>query len=695
MGERLVLGTCHHDCPDTCGWQVTVRDGEEGPVAVALRGREDHPATQGELCPKVNRFLDRVYHPQRILHPLVRTGPKGSRSFRRASWDEALGLIASRWTEIVERHGGEAILPWSSAGTQGLLQSSSLDRRFFARLGATRPQGSMCGLAAGAGMEATTGSRRGSDPFEIRHARLVLLWGTNTKLTNRHLWPHVEAARAQGATVVVIDPLRTATARAADWFIQPLPGTDVAMMLAMMHVLVRDGLVDEDYIARHTIGFEDLARHVADWTPQRAAALCGVPATDIETLAQFYGDEPRSFIRTLVGPEHHANGAMFFRTLACLPTLTGAWRHRGGGLARSVGSWSSVDVDDSVFDAPHLWPGGHAPRSIQVNHLGRALTHGALDPPVASLIVWNANPAVTAPRAALVRQGLEREDLFTVVSEQFLTDTAAYADVVLPATTQIEHLDVVPSWGHLYLGWNEPAIAPRGEAIPNTELWRRLAGAMGFEEPELFASDAELLHASLQRVDLARLRRDGYVRLSVPEQLQPYAHGGAEGPGGVIELRSPRLDAAGLAPLPTFVAPERIGDPHRPLALITAKVHTRFLNSSYSPLPGHGDREGEPFVELDLRDAEARGIVTGDLVRVHSRHGSVVLPARVPAPAESRVRSGVVLVPFGWWRPQHEDGGCANDLTGDTLTDWGGGVSYYDVAVEVERLDTAVAGSPS
>lgn len=685
--DRVVLGTCHHDCPDTCGWQVTVREEALGPVAVSLRGNREHPTSKGELCPKVNRFLDRVYHPQRLLHPLVRTGPKGSRSFRRASWDEALEVIATRWRDIIDTWGGEAILPWSSAGTQGLLQGTSLDRRFFARLGASRPLGSMCGLAAGAGMEATTGSRRGSDPFDVRHARLVLLWGTNTKVTNRHLWPAIEAARSDGATIVVIDPLRTATAQAADWFVQPLPGTDVALMLAMMHVLIRDGLVDREYVDAHTVGFEDLVSHVAEWTPQRASALCGVPATEIETLAQYYGEEPRSFIRSLVGPEHHANGAMFFRTLACLPTLTGAWRHRGGGLARSVGSWSSVDVDESVFDGSHLWPGGVAPRSLQVNHLGRALTHERLDPPIASLVVWNANPAVTAPRAALVRQGLAREDLFAVVSEQFLTDTAAYADVVLPATTQIEHLDVVASWGHLYLGWNEPAIPPRGEAIPNTELWRRLAEAMGFEEPELFSSDAELLHDALSRVDLDTLRRDGFIRLSLPEDLQPYAQGGPDGPGGVVGLRSHRLEAAGLAGLPTFVAPERIADTERPLALMTAKVHTRFLNSSYSPLPGHGDREGEPFVEIDPRDADARGIASGDLVRVHSRHGSLELPALVPDRSQARVRPGVVLIPFGWWRAQHLDGGCANDLTGDTLTDWGGGVGYYDVAVEVERLD--------
>ena len=658
---------------------------EDG-VATRLRGNPDHPYLRGELCPKVNRFLDRVYSPERILTPLVRVGEKGEGRFEAASWDDALALVATRLHEIVDRYGGEAVLPWWDAGTQGLLHMSSLDRRFFARLGSSRCTGSLCGATAGFGVAATNGTPRGADPTDARFSKLILLWGTNTKLTNRHLWPFIEEARAAGATVVVIDPLRTATAEAADWFVQPLPGTDVALMLAVMHVLVRDDLLDHDYIAAHTTGFEELAEHVAGWPPGRAADICGLEVAEIERLALAYGSTRPALIRTLIGAEHHEHGAMFFRTLACLPALTGAWRDRGGGLARSVGSWSEVNVDDSVFDAEHL-AGGATRRGVSMNHLGRALT--ALDdPPVKALFVWNGNPAVTVPSATLTRQGLEREDLFCVVSEQFMTDTARYADVVFPACTQIEQLDVVTSWGHLYVGWNEPAIAPLGESVPNTELWRRLARAMGFTEPELFESDESLLASALRDMDVEQLREQGFVRLSLPEDLRPYAEGGFPTTSGRIELSSEALARAGHPALPTYTpAREALGgDPELlasyPLALLTPKHHTRFLNSSYSHLPKHGPLEGGPFVELDEADASTRGIVDGDTVRVWNDRGALTLTARI----SKRLRSGVVAVPFGWWSSQHGGEGTANSLTSDTLTDWGGGVAYGDTLVQVAAL---------
>lgn len=696
--QRTVRGTCHHDCPDSCGWLVTVEDQGLRPKAVRLRGNPEHPYSAGELCPKVNRFLERVYSPHRIRFPMIRTGAKGEGEFRRATWSEALELVAARLQAVSSEHGAEAIMPWSSAGTQGLIQGSSLDRRLFARLGATRPLGSMCGLTAGAGMEATMGSRLGSDPLDVRHARMVMLWGTNTKLTNRHLWPFVEEARAAGAPVVVVDPLRTVTAEAADWHLQPYPGTDVALMLGMLHVIIRDGLVDHDYVHRHTQGFDELAAHVASWSPQRASEVTGVDPSDLEFIAQLYGSTTPAFIRTLIGPEHREHGAMFFRTLACLPAVTGNWRHLGGGLARSVGSWNGAFVDDSVFDAPHLWPDGRAPRGINVNHLGRALTHERLDPRVMALVVWNANPAVTAPRSSLVRRGLAREDLFTIVSEQFPTDTVRYADVVLPATTQVEHVDVVPAWGHLYLGWNDAAIPPVGEAVPNTELWRRLAGAMGFTEPELFASDEDLITQALTGVDVEALRRDGFVRLPVPEDLRPWAEGGFPTASGRIELSSPGLAARGHGALPEYRAPQEgwgsaVAE-RFPLALLTPKLHTRFLNSSYSPLPGHGDREGAPYVEIDAADAERRGVADGDRVRVYNDRASLDLVARVPRSGTGRGRPGVVVVPFGWWRHQHADDSVANDLTSDTLADWGGGVAYYDVSVEVELTVPAVSPEP-
>ncbi|MEX0698699.1 MAG: molybdopterin-dependent oxidoreductase [Acidimicrobiia bacterium] len=667
MATRTILGTCHHDCPDTCGWVVTVEDTK----AVKLRGNPDHPYSRGELCPKVNSFLDRVYHPDRLLHPMIRVGPKGAGEFRQASWDEALTMIAYRLQEVIATYGGESILPWWDAGTQGLIQMSSLDRRFFARLGASRLTGSLCGATAGAGLAATYGSGKSADPMDVRYSKFIVLWGTNTRLTNRHLWPFIEQARAAGAEVVVIDPIRTMTALSADWFIQPLPGTDVAFMLAVMNVLIRDDLVDQDYVDRHALGFEDLATRVGEWPPERAAGVCGIEAAEIERFARAYGTRRPTFIRTLIGAEHRERGAMFYRTLACLPVLTGAWKDRGGGLSRSVGVWSEDQADDSVFDVPS------GTRQISMNHLGRVLT----DPTVGirALFVWNGNPVVSVPNATQTRKGLVREDLFTVVSEQFMTDTAMFADVVLPATTELEHLDVIPSWGHLYLGWNQPAIPPVGESIPNTELFRRLAGAMGFDDPAFAMDDEALLRSALVDVNIELLQKQGWVRLDLPEDLRPYATGGYATASGRAELRADGLAAIGQDPLPSY-EPAREGpggDPDLfakyPLVLLSPKNHTRFLNSSYSHQ--HGHLEKGPFVEIDPADAADRGIDEGDLVCITNDRSTLKLPARL----STRLRPGVVAIPWGWWG----EGANVNTLTNDSLTDWGGGVAYFDTLVEV------------
>lgn len=646
---------------------VTVEDTK----AVKLRGNPDHPYSRGELCPKVNRFLDRVYHPDRLLHPMVRVGPKGAGEFRQATWDEALATVADRLQGVIAMYGGESVLPWWDAGTQGLIQMSSLDRRFFARLGASRLTGSLCGGTAKAGLAATYGSGKSADPMDVRFSKFIVLWGTNTRLTNRHLWPFIEEARAAGAEVVVIDPIRTITAGSADWFIQPLPGTDVAFMLAVMNVLIRDDLVDQDYVDRHALGYDDLAQRVGEWPPERAAGVCGIEAAEIERFARAYGTRHPTFIRTLIGAEHRERGAMFYRTLACLPVLTGAWKDRGGGLSRSVGVWSEDQADDSVFDVPS------ATRQISMNHLGRVLTDPSAG--IHALFVWNGNPVVSVPNAAQTRAGLVREDLFTVVSEQFMTDTAKFADVVLPATTELEHLDVIPSWGHLYLGWNQPAIPPVGESIPNTELWRRLAGAMGFDDAEFAMDDEALLRSALIDVDIELLQSQGWVRLDLPEDLRPYATGGYATASGRAELRADGLAAIGQDPLPSYV-PAREGpggDPDLfakyPLVLLSPKNHTRFLNSSYSH--HHGHLEKGPFVEIDPADAAARGIDEGDLVFITNDRSTLKLPARL----STRLRRGVVAIPWGWWG----EGANVNSLTNDTLTDWGGGVAYFDTLVEV------------
>jgi anaerobic selenocysteine-containing dehydrogenase len=683
MGDmsHTVHGTCHHDCPDSCGWTVTVDGDGADRVAVKLRGNADHPYSYGELCPKVNRFLDRVYSPDRVLHPLRRVGPKGSGEFERVSWDEALAEIGSRLNAIIDQHGGEAIMPFSDAGNQSTLALQGISSRFFHHIGATRLLRNICGPTVGAGVSMTNGTGLGGDPTLIEHADLILLWATNTKLTNRHLWPVIERARARGAKVVVIDPIRTITAEDADEFVQPLPGTDVAMMLAMMHVIIRDGLVDHDYIERHTIGFDELADAVADWTPQRASEACGVDAAVIERLAREYATTRPAAIRSLIGAEHHENGAMFYRTLACLPALTGAWRDLGGGLFRSVGSWQSELADDAALARPDLLAGRQV-RTFNMSRLGEILLDE--QPPLHAMIVWNCNPLVIVPNAERAREGMQRDDLFTVVHEQFLTDTARYADFVLPATTQIETSDVVEAWGHLWLGWNEAAIEPLGEAVSNSELFRRIAASMGLTEPSLYDDDLTILRDTYPGVDLDELRRTGWMKVPFPESGTPWADGGFPTESGRVEFASDRLERMGQPRVPTFVPP-REGptgpDAERfPLQLLTPKHHARFLNSGYAHLPKHGPAEGGPFVELDAGDAAARGLTEGATARVFNDRASLELPVKIT----ERLRPGVASIPWGWWRDHHPDGKVANSLTNDTLTDWGGGVAYSDTLVQIE-----------
>lgn len=675
---RLVLGTCHHDCPDSCGWQVTVDDDGR---AIQLRGNPEHPYSAGELCPKVNRYLGRVYSDERVLHPLRRVGAKGEGRFEQITWNEALTEIAERFHTIIDTHSAEAILPYVSAGNQSLLALMFGDRLWH-HLGASRLTGGLCGLVAGAGTATTMGTGKGMDPSDLRHSRFIVLWGTNTRLTNRHLWPFIEEARDSGATVVVIDPIRTATAEAADWFLQPRPGTDVALMLAMMHVLVRDGLVDREWVDAHTVGFDDLAAHVADWTPARAAAITGLDEGDIETLARRYGTEAPAAIRTLVGAEHHEHGAMFFRTLTCLPALIGAWRHLGGGYARSVSTWTNDVFDFAALARPDLLA-GRSPRGVAMPQLGRALTDPTLGPPLHAVVMIGVNPLVSVPERERVRAGLSRDDLFTVVHDQFVTDTARYADIVLPATTQIEAVDAVTSWGSLHVGWNHAAIEPLGEAVSNSELHRRLARALGCTEPALFDDDLTALRAALPTLDLDALQRDGFADTPFPADRRPWADGGFPTPSGKLELRSDALAALGAPALPTYTPPTEAPSAEFPFALLTPKQQMRFLNSSYSHLPQHGPLEPAPALEVCADDAAALGLADGDRARVWNHRAELDLPVRIT----NRVRPGVVAVPWGWWARHHggPDAPVANSLTSDAATDWGGGVAFWDTAVAVAR----------
>jgi len=689
VADRVVTGVCHHDCPDSCVWQVTVRDG----MAVRLRGQESHPFTRGELCPKVNRFLDRVHHPDRVLHPLVRTGPKGSATFERTTWDHALELIAERWQALLDEHGPSSILPYGYAGNQGILQCRTMSERLFNVLGTSNVLGGLCGNTADAGLRVTQGTGIGIDPEDLRHSRVILLWSTNTLVTNRHLWPIIEEARSAGARVICIDPLRTRTAAACDEHVQLLPGTDGALALGMMHVLVAKGLVDHGYVREHAVGYDELVERLHEWPPARAAEICGLDVADIERLAVQYGEGEPSAIRVLIGMEHRENGAMAYRTISCLPILTGAWRHRGGGLVRSVDPLFDELLPIAALRRPDLRP--HRRRPIEMGKLGEVLTELPEADAVRALVVYNCNPAAIVPNQAKVLAGLEREDLFAVVLEQFVTDTARYADVVLPVTTQIEHLDLMPAWGHLYLTLNQPAIEPLGEALPNTEIFRRLAAALGLPHAELQTSDEDLLrellagasHPFMAGITYERLLAEGSIKVGRPDDWRPHADGAFPTPSGKAELCAPALADRGLDPLPTWVAAHEglHGDPELraryPLSCLTSKRHQRFLNSSYQKLAAHTGPEGEPRLEISEADATARGIVDGDPVRVWNDRGAMELVATI----SDRVRPQLVSVPFGW--PLEASGGVScNTLTSDVSTDLGGGTSFHDNLVEVAKL---------
>lgn len=682
-GTTVVRGACGHDCPDTCGWVVDVRAGE----AVRLVGDAEHPFTRGTLCAKVNHYLERVHHADRVLYPLRRVGPKGEGRFVRVGWDEALSDIAARWHGIAAESGAEAILPYSSAGVQGLIQMGSIDRRLFGSMGCSALDRTICGAVASAGLTATLGVGSGIDPEDIVHSRYIVLWGTNTIVTNLHYWPFVREAMRRGARVVVVDPIRTRTAESADWHLAIRPGADATLALAMMHVMVRDGLVDRDYVTRHAVGYDALVARVRAYAPSEVATAVGVPAADIERFAREYATTQPSLLRPLIGIEHHRNGAMQFRTLACLPVLSGAWRHRGGGLARST---HALQFDVLAVDRVEM-PEVHVPgvRTLNMRDLGRDLCNPRLDPPVRALMVYGANPVVSMPNQNRVREGLRRDDLFTVVHDLFVTDTALYADYVLPATSQIEHLDLCPAWGHLYLALNRPAIAPRGESVCNTELFRRLAAALGRTEPWLFESDESMLRAALasghpwlEDITYERLWQEGFARLRSPEDWRPFAEGGFPTRSGKAELFSAPLAERGLDPLP---APGDIatGDG---LQLISGKSR-HFMNSGYGHMERHRRRAGVLSIEVHAEDARKRGIGDGDLVSVRNREGALLAVCRV----SNRVRPGVAWMPYGGLHDGRDHRRSVNVLTAEEPTDWGGGSGLYDVFVEIAPAESQEA----
>jgi len=674
--SRQVRGACPHDCPDTCALLTTVVDG----VAVKVQGNPEHAPTDGVLCAKVSRYPERTYHPERLLHPLRRVGPKGSGQFEEVGWDEALDDIARRLSDIAARDP-QAILPYSYCGTMGLVQGEGMAARFFHRLGASLLDRTICASAGAAGLMHTLGGKVGMKVEFFTESRLILIWGSNVITSSVHFWRLAQEAKRRGARLVCIDPRRTETAEKCHEHLQILPGTDAALALALMHELVVNDWLDHDYLERHTLGWDALRERALRWSPERAAAVCGIPAQQIRDLARDYGTTKPAAIRLNYGMQRVRGGGNAARAIACLPALTGAWRHRAGGLLLSSSGWSTADR--AALQRPDLLA-GRAPRVINMSTIGDDLLRPAsatFGPRVEAVVVYNSNPVAVAPESARVVQAFAREDLFTVVLEQFQTDTADYADYILPATTQLEHWDLHTAYGHTDVMLNRPAIAPLGEARPNTQVFRELARRMGFDEPCFEDGDEAMCRQGCgDRIDFDELLDKGFTALPVPDA--PFAEGRFPTVSGRCEFFSAALARQGLDGLPDHLPNyEPAGASQRhPLAMISPPARN-FLNSTFVNLKSLRDIEREPLLEIHPADAQPRGIESGAVVRVFNERGEYHCKAQV----SERARPGVVNGLGIWWRKFGLAGTNVNQLTSQRLTDMGGGPVFYDCLVDVQR----------
>jgi anaerobic selenocysteine-containing dehydrogenase len=688
MSSSLVRAACPHDCPDTCAMWVTVEDGR----AVKVHGDPDHPATHGALCTKVSRYTERTYHPERVLQPLRRVGPKGSGTFERVGWDEALTVIAARLKAIAGPDGAnaEAIVPYSYAGTMGMIQGESMAGRFFHKLGASLLDRTICSSAGGDALVATYGGKVGMHVEHFAESRLILIWGSNSITSNLHFWTHAQAAKRAGAKLVCIDPRRTDTAERCHEHIALRPGTDGALALGLMHELIAADALDHDYIERHTQGWPALRERALQWPPERVAAVCGIDAAQVRALARDYATAKPAAIRLNYGMQRVRGGGNAVRLIAILPCLVGAWRHRAGGFLLSSSGWFAKARNDAALRRPDLL-GGRRPRTINMSTIGDELLRetgerlpdgSRFGPRIEALVVYNSNPVSVAPDSSRVVQGFAREDLFTVVLEHFLTDTADHADYVLPATTQLEHLDVHTSYGHTYAIVNEAAVAPVGEAKSNTQIFRELAARMGFHEP-CFADDDEALARQAFRpaaaggIDFADLRANGWVKVDVAEA--PFANGGFPSASGKCLIDSPGVGVPDH--VPNYESGESTPElaARFPLAMISPPARN-FLNSTFVNVKSLRDIEGEPVLEISVADAAPRRIASGQRVRIFNERGSIVCKAIVGA----RARPGVVNGLGVWWRKLGPDGRNVNELTHQRLTDLGRAPSFYDCLVEVE-----------
>lgn len=682
---------CPHDCPDTCAMRVTVQDGR----AIKVTGDPDHQPTQGALCTKVSRYPERVYHPRRLTTPMKRVGCKGEGRFEAISWDEAFGIAATRLREIARR-APEAILPYSYAGTMGLVQGDSIAQRFFHHLGASQLDRTICAAAGAAGLKYTYGASVGMLTEYFAESELILIWGSNPIASNLHFWTRAQEAKRRGARLIAIDPYRSLTAEKCHQHIALKPGTDGALALGLMHVLIMEDLLDHAYIDAHTLGFVDLKARALSYAPSRVSKICGIEESVIVELARLYGSTRKAAIRMNYGLQRVRGGGNAVRAIACLPSLTGAWRERSGGALLSSSGWAPVD--SHALQRPDLMPGWPAKpsRVINMNAIGDALLHPGdpqFGPKIEAIVVYNSNPVAVAPDSERVAAGFARDDLFTIVLEHFQTDTADYADLLLPATTQLEHLDIHKSYGHTHVMLNLPAIDPIGEARPNTEIFRGLARRMGLQEPALFESDEAIAQSAFRWQDPAlegatwqALKQTGWAKLNLPDA--PFANGGFRTPSGKCEFYSERLARQGIDPLPDYLPPYESAEAapelaaRYPLAMISPPARN-FLNSTFVNVESLRATEGEPHLDIHPADAQPRNIVDGAVVRIFNDRGSMQARARVT----DKAREGLVVGLSIWWKKLAPDGRNANQVTSQALTDLGGSATFYDCLVEVECLD--------
>ncbi|HIF51303.1 MAG TPA: molybdopterin oxidoreductase family protein [Thiotrichaceae bacterium] len=701
---ETAFGGCPHDCPDTCAMVFDIEDGK----VTGVRGNKEHPMTRGGLCVKLKDYEKRMYHPDRLLYPMRRTGPKGSKQFERISWDDALNEITTKWKAIIEEYGSQAIVPYSYLGHQGLVHGLNGGDAFFARMGATVTERTFCGEGSCTAWLLTVGPTAGVDPESYIHSKYIVIWACNSVSTNLHHWAIVKEAQQKGAKVVVIDSYKSRTAKQADWHLAPKPGTDGALAMAIINSIIEQDLVDKDYVDNYTVGYDALAERAKERTPEWAEEITGVAAADIRKLAKELATEQPAAIRMGVALERHYGGGQTIRAVTCIPALTGAWKHVGGGITQFP-VWEHPYKFD-VMCRPDLIPEGT--RVISNLQIGRALT-GEMDigdTPIKSMMCWNSNPVTQAPETDKIVEGLMNEDLFMVSAEHFISDTASYADIVLPASMGAELEDIILSWGHLYLTYNAKSVESPGEAIPNNEIFRRLSALMGFEEDRLKWSDSECLEnfvdwdsPACDGIDLEYLRKNGYARLTVgtKDDRCPHKEGNFPTPSGkceflvegaknfvappfrqMYEAFQPGED---LDSLPDYVGPRERPETNPelakkfPLNMVSPKSHG-FLNSCYANMDHKIKGQGEQFVMINATDAESRGINDGDKVRVFNERGAFEGDAQIT----DDVNAGIVVSTLGYWRQLNE--GTVNSISSAEFGDMGHSPSFSDNLVQVESV---------